>query len=182
MPYPQIDTPSTFFAKIFVISHTFCVYRTRGFVYSTHMGSAFVDCWKCDVCGWRWIKGEIWPSHCPSKKCRSRKWNSLSAGASDAVVATRLEVPAPIPTQTIAPEVVSPPMKMNDAMANFLKAARLSTPAASPMPVPESSSFLEDTQPASLCPHEEWAPDGEQYRCRLVAGHKGKCVPGEKVS
>lgn len=32
------------------------------------------------------------------------------------------------------------------------------------------------------CPHEEWAPDGEQYRCKLAAGHKGKCVPGEKVT
>ena len=33
-----------------------------------------------------------------------------------------------------------------------------------------------------LCPHKEWAEDGEQYRCRLQAGHKGKCAPGERVS
>jgi hypothetical protein len=33
-----------------------------------------------------------------------------------------------------------------------------------------------------LCTHKEWAEDGEQYRCRLQAGHKGKCAPGERVS
>lgn len=33
-----------------------------------------------------------------------------------------------------------------------------------------------------LCSHKEWAEDGEQYRCRLHAGHKGKCAPGERVS
>jgi hypothetical protein len=32
-----------------------------------------------------------------------------------------------------------------------------------------------------LCPHKEWAEDGEQYQCRLQSGHKGKCVPGERV-
>ena len=32
-----------------------------------------------------------------------------------------------------------------------------------------------------LCPHKEWAEDGEQYRCALVAGHKGKCVLGDKL-
>jgi hypothetical protein len=32
-----------------------------------------------------------------------------------------------------------------------------------------------------LCPHKEWAEDGEQYRCALAAGHKGKCNPGERI-
>lgn len=36
--------------------------------------------------------------------------------------------------------------------------------------------------PDDICPHVEWAEDGEQYRCRLQAGHKGKCAPGERVS
>jgi hypothetical protein len=47
---------------------------------------------------------------------------------SGAVVATRLEVPARIPLPTIAAAIVRPPMKMNDAMASFVKAARVSTP------------------------------------------------------
>ena len=48
-------------------------------------------------------------------------------------------------------------------------------------PLPTSSAFLEDTEPLPLCPHKEWAEDGEQYRCALAAGHKGKCKPGERV-
>lgn len=43
-------------------------------------------------------------------------------------------------------------------------------------------SGLADVEPVELCAHLEWAPDGEQYRCRMVAGHKGKCQPGERVS
>ena len=37
------------------------------------MGTAWVECWKCDACGHRWIKGELYPLQCG--KCRSRKWN-----------------------------------------------------------------------------------------------------------
>ena len=32
-----------------------------------------------------------------------------------------------------------------------------------------------------VCPHKEWADDGEQYACRLKAGHKGKCALGQRV-
>src|SRR5271170_7185469 len=39
------------------------------------MGTAWVECWKCDECTHRWIKTEIYPSHCASSKCRSRKWD-----------------------------------------------------------------------------------------------------------
>lgn len=35
--------------------------------------------------------------------------------------------------------------------------------------------------PMMRCPHKEWAEDGEQYRCALAAGHKGKCKPGERM-
>lgn len=34
---------------------------------------------------------------------------------------------------------------------------------------------------APLCPHKERCEDGEEYRCALVAGHKGKCKLGERV-
>lgn len=43
------------------------------------------------------------------------------------------------------------------------------------------SSLPPANQPLPLCPHKEWAEDGEQYRCALAAGHKGKCKPGERV-
>jgi hypothetical protein len=39
--------------------------------------------------------------------------------------------------------------------------------------------FLRDLT-VDLCSHDEWV-DGEQYRCALVAGHKGKCVLGDKL-
>lgn len=136
------------------------------------MATAFVECWKCDVCGFRWIKTETWPERCPSRKCRTRQWNQ-SAGASGAVVATKLPSPVRTPIATTAVEPVKLATKMNDAMANFLKAAR---------PVIPEVSVAEEAVALEVCRHTEWAEDGEQYRCRLVAGHKGKCVPGERVS
>lgn len=40
------------------------------------MTTAYVECWKCDECGFRWIKSETWPERCASSKCRSRRWNN----------------------------------------------------------------------------------------------------------
>jgi hypothetical protein len=45
------------------------------------MGETTVVAWKCDVCGWTWMKTEVAePEACPNRKCRSRKWNKLKAG------------------------------------------------------------------------------------------------------
>ena len=44
------------------------------------MGTAWVECWKCDACGHRWIKGELYPAQC--SKCRSRKWDNERGAAS----------------------------------------------------------------------------------------------------
>lgn len=94
------------------------------------MGSAFIDCWKCDVCGFRWIKGEIWPTHCASKKCRSRKWNSLSVGVNDAVVDTKSESLTPVQVRTTALGIAKQPMNMNDDTESFPRTARVSIPTA----------------------------------------------------
>lgn len=45
-------------------------------VYTAHMGYESVKVWVCDVCGHRWIAGELVPTHCASSKCRSRKWDN----------------------------------------------------------------------------------------------------------
>lgn len=45
----------------------------------------------CDVCGHRWIPEVENPTNCPSRSCRSRKWNGT----------------APIPQRVAAPAVVS---------------------------------------------------------------------------
>lgn len=70
----------------------------------------------------------------------------------------------------VALEPQQAPFKMNDAMAKFMQIAG---------PVVADTQEAEARQP---CPHKEWAEDGEQYRCRLLAGHKGKCQPGERIS
>src|ERR1700744_2197401 len=31
------------------------------------------------------------------------------------------------------------------------------------------------------CSHREWV-DGDLYSCRLLAGHKGKCLMGERIA
>lgn len=49
------------------------------------------------------------------------------------------------------------------------------------VPVHSATEFMPRMAVIELCPHKEWAEDGEQYRCRLQAGHKGKCAAGERV-
>ena len=39
------------------------------------MGEVTRECWKCDVCGFEFIKGLKEPYRCPSQTCRSVLWN-----------------------------------------------------------------------------------------------------------
>jgi len=39
------------------------------------MGVVMRQVWRCDVCGFEWMKGETMPEQCPSRACRSRRWN-----------------------------------------------------------------------------------------------------------
>lgn len=45
------------------------------------MSTVWVKCWKCDECGHRWIKTELWPAQCASSKCRKRSWNKFQVAA-----------------------------------------------------------------------------------------------------
>jgi len=62
-------------------------------------------------------------------------------------------------------------LKMNAAMATFMKT---------------QPRVVQDEEPAApavsieRCKHREWV-DGEHIGCRLELGHKGKCVPGERL-
>ena len=41
------------------------------------MGTVEQKVWHCDECGFEWIRTEgVVPLQCPSRKCRSRKWNT----------------------------------------------------------------------------------------------------------
>ena len=40
------------------------------------MSRVTVDAWQCDECGHRWLpEGKQKPLRCPSRKCRSVKWD-----------------------------------------------------------------------------------------------------------
>jgi rubrerythrin len=40
------------------------------------MGQVTRECWRCDKCGYVWIKQNgVIPLQCPSSFCRTRKWN-----------------------------------------------------------------------------------------------------------
>lgn len=53
------------------------------------MSTAWVECWKCDPCGHRWIKGDLYPAQCA--KCRSRKWDKPEQGT------VKVRKPDPMP-------------------------------------------------------------------------------------
>lgn len=57
------------------------------FVYNVLMAITYdVKVFKCDVCGHRWLpEGNIIPPQCPSRRCRSRRWNYLAEPAASAV-------------------------------------------------------------------------------------------------
>lgn len=127
------------------------------------MSTAWVECWKCDECGFRWIKTEVWPERCASSKCRKRSWNK------DA-----------IPTGLLAGQmktftITAVPAKLDMAELRAIAAGK---PIVLP---PHVVDEFERFSAIPLCPHKEWAEDGEQYRCRLIAGHKGKCLLGERI-
>jgi hypothetical protein len=45
-------------------------------VYSVPMSTVEREVWRCDECGFEWLKTEgIVPVQCPSRKCRKRSWN-----------------------------------------------------------------------------------------------------------
>lgn len=164
------------------------VHMAQLFVYSVPMSTAWVECWKCDECGFRWIKTEVWPERCPSRKCRKRSWNKDGERAAtgpegkvlaDAAGAILLEKFPEL-------EVVTPP-KIDMAALRAICGGEMHPGRLHPddslgrQGTAGHGSGLGDVEPVEICAHLEWV-DGEQYRCRLAAGHKGKCQPGERVS
>jgi len=152
---------------------------TRVIEYNTLMATVWVECWKCDQCGHRWIKTENWPTQCASSKCRKRSWNESGDGARQTHQTSGADqrLPEPSVVQVSNP---APPTKPSMQALRDICAGNVSANAAYVANVdPDNNTvFLEASD---HCRHTEWAEDGEQYRCRLPLGHKGKCVPGERV-
>ena len=133
------------------------VHMARQLWYSVPMGTAWVECWKCDECGFRWIKTEVFPERCPSRKCRSRKWN-----VSDQPTVMRHYVrsqPVQAEPQPIKDDPIPPKTSMNALRAI----------CAGKFP-PDS---VEPTVSAEIpiC-RFQWWEDGTAYECLMDKGHK----------
>jgi hypothetical protein len=163
-----------------------CVYLIQHCVYDAHMGTAWVECWKCDECGHRWIKGEIWPTHCASGKCRKRSWNKGGAVvqsqspsgtenfSQDGSTANR---PLRDGTMDVTREckssegsfdaitVSTPPyssVKMNPSMERFL--------GSIPIINKPADVYEVQSMPGNMCTYTEWSGElGETMACGLPA-------------
>lgn len=67
-----------------------------------------------------------------------------------------------------------PPVKMNNAMAEFLAKASIQIPVM-------AEEVVELCHQTSPYVDADGYSDGETYRCGLRAGHKGRCTKGAKV-
>ena len=135
---------------------------TRAIEYDALMGISWVECWKCDACGHRWIKAEGIPAQCASSKCRSRKWNAKTAepGTYGAIERKPVE-----PTINQTPNF------------GVAKVAREIPDVVLSMSLDGDSSLV-------MCSYTEYdGESGETYRCGL-AEHppKVKHTRGERVT
>jgi hypothetical protein len=152
------------------------------------MATVWLECWKCEECGNRWIKAEIHPKQC--SKCRSRKWNQ-SAGVASAELDIKSQDQTPMPTQSSAPKSASSftlSSRLNDVPTNL--AVLRSIPGiykASDMvdghvPPPPDVEVLRPAEIEIPICGKKWWEDGEQYECLMDAGHKSlKCGQKEMV-
>lgn len=66
------------------------------------MSRITMEVWKCDVCGWAWIpESQKTPERCPSRICRSSRWNG--AARPETVVTPKAK-----PERPKAPEIQKP--------------------------------------------------------------------------
>jgi hypothetical protein len=115
------------------------------------MATAWVECWKCDLCGHRWIKsqGAVAPRLC--SKCKRTNWNTESAAVSEARLAD-------------APAVVHPTIKPAVSM-DALRAICAGKVDALPE---QPTQPAEPEQASKRCTYEEWSTDlGEMVQCGL---------------
>ena len=153
------------------------------------MSSVFVDCWKCDECGHRWIKTGAIPTHCASSKCRKRSWNKkersngvedenqISArpgngdrcapsGHSPGARAEPDSVCGPKCSCGAEPYIPTERAAIDQTRVNG-NAAMLTFLANLPAPIIEPSA--EHEVPICLF---DWWEDGEHYQCLMDKGHK----------
>lgn len=127
------------------------------------MSTIWVECWKCDECGFRWIKDEVWPDRCKSSACRSRKWNSAAklAGEPAAVSAVASEA------VTIEPVVADEMSVSRPSLADL----RAVVAALEQRPAPAVAlPIMSSTPVRTICGFKAYNDiDGEDYTCGLPA-------------
>jgi hypothetical protein len=135
---------------------------------------------QCDVCGYEWIP-RSGGDRCGNGKCKSRKWN---AGDSGSRPASKSSQSGSIPDSgakltghaACDPEYAANPSKPSiQALRDICEGIITREEYPRQMVTPEIVTDM------PRCKHKEFCEDGECYGCRLAAGHKGKCVRGERI-
>lgn len=138
------------------------------------MSKLWVECWKCDECGFRWIKSDILPERCASSKCRKRSWNK-----SDAPTVMRRYVRKSPDLVEIAPlaqgEGAGGSIPLTDSKINMdalrdIAAGRLTRAQTmfSDSIAPYKPPYVADVPTCS----KTWWEDGNQYECLMDKGHR----------
>lgn len=64
------------------------------------MGMVTRICWRCDVCGFVWLKAsERIPLQCPVARCRSRSWNGRKPRGRPRIIFPPVSHPKPRPPE-----------------------------------------------------------------------------------
>ena len=150
------------------------------------MSTAWVECWKCDECGFRWIKTEIYPERCASSKCRKRSWdknaNTVLPVQPNAVAGFVPGSNRLLQLNAVIGAVPPPSPKID--IESLLDICEGKLPEKSKSPI---FSTPENKQPMfssgfQLCPYTEYVQEsGETYTCGLMEGHKGKHARGARL-
>lgn len=160
------------------------------------MSLVWVECWKCDECGHRWIKTPLHPERCPSRACRKRSWNKDQAfvpadptSAADVAAASEasriarylprvnpdMDLLRQICAGTVAPELTDE----GRAAASQIAPAEINVVELAKWHAERFGAAEEMDRLASMPYREEiaicgktWWEDGEHWECLMDAGHK----------
>ena len=167
------------------------------------MSKTWCECWKCDLCGHTWIAvyGKAAPRQCA--KCRKLNWDSggrVESGPDTSQVRASLSVAGATPAPCAKPDMDAlraiAAGKTDIAAARALGDAGIISGSITHNADEHGRTLIDELidDPCALgiqdalsdvpdpCEHIEYDWErGESYHCALIAGHKGKCVRGERV-
>jgi len=134
------------------------------------MSTAWVECWKCDDCGFRWIKGEIYPERCASSKCRKRSFNNTGSGEESQTQQTAaVGVRLPEPSDNRQRSALASPTK-----PDMQSLREICTGKVADVGVLERMEHLPTTTVSAEIPicGKRWWEDVTQYECLMDKGHR----------